>query len=92
MKHSRLVFGAILALFAFAANALGVDISHIATAGLAFGMVGEVGVDMKAVIEAGLKAQGDKLQAAIEKFEGQLAEKGKVDTEVKGEVRELSEQ
>jgi hypothetical protein len=30
MKHSRLVFGAILALFAFAANALGVDISHIA--------------------------------------------------------------
>ena len=92
MKHSRLVFGAILALFAVAANAFGVDISYIGAAGRAMGMMGEVGVDMKAVIEAGLKAQGERLQAAIDKFEGQLAEKGKVDTETKGEVRELSEQ
>jgi len=92
MKHSRLVFGVVLALFAVAANAFGFDVTHLAAAGLAVGMVGEMSVDMKALIEAGLQAQGERLQKAIEKFEGQLAEKGKVDTETKGEVRELSEQ
>lgn len=48
-------------------------------------------MELKDIIEAGLKAQEVKLSAAIEKFEGQLKEKGNVDTEVKGEVRALSE-
>jgi HK97 family phage major capsid protein len=48
-------------------------------------------MELKDIIEAGLAKQEVKLQAAIEKFEGQLKEKGSVDTEVKGEVRELSE-
>ncbi|MGL4681260.1 MAG: phage major capsid protein, partial [Plesiomonas shigelloides] len=37
-----------------------------------------------------LKAQEQKLEASIQKFEGQLAEKGKVDSEVRAEVKELS--
>ena len=49
-------------------------------------------MELKDIVEAGLKAQGEKLQQAIDKFEGQLKEKSTVDTEVKGEVRELSEQ
>lgn len=49
-------------------------------------------MELKDIVEAGLKAQGEKLQAAIDKFEGQLKEKNSVDTEVKSEVRELSEQ
>lgn len=49
-------------------------------------------MELKDIIEAGLKSQEVKLQSAIEKFEGQLKEKGNVDTEVKGEVKELSEQ
>lgn len=49
-------------------------------------------MELKDIIEAGLAKQEEKLQAAIEKFEGQLKEKGNVDTEVKGEVKELSEQ
>jgi HK97 family phage major capsid protein len=49
-------------------------------------------MELKDIIEAGLKSQEVKLQAAIDKFEGQLKEKGNVDTEVKGEVKELSEQ
>lgn len=48
-------------------------------------------MELKDIVEMGLKAQEAKLAAAIEKFEGQLKEKGNVDTEVKGEVRELSE-
>jgi HK97 family phage major capsid protein len=48
-------------------------------------------MELKDIIEAGLSQQEQKLQAAIDKFEGQLKEKGNVDTEVKGEVRELSE-
>jgi len=51
----------------------------------------EIKMELKDIIEAGLAKQEVKLQAAIEKFEGQLKEKGSVDTEVKGEVRELSE-
>jgi HK97 family phage major capsid protein len=48
-------------------------------------------MELKDIIEMGLKAQEAKLEKAIERFEGQLKEKGNVDTEVKGEVRELSE-
>ena len=48
-------------------------------------------MELKDIIEAGLKAQEVKLQAAIEKFEGQLKDKGTVDAEVKNEVRALSE-
>ena len=48
-------------------------------------------MELKDIIEAGLKAQEVKLAAAIDKFEGQLKEKHAVDTEVKNEVRELSE-
>jgi HK97 family phage major capsid protein len=48
-------------------------------------------MELKDIIESGLKANEAKLAAAIEKFEGQLKEKSSVDTEVKGEVRELSE-
>jgi len=49
-------------------------------------------MELKDIIEAGLKAQEQKLQAAIEKFEGQLKDKDSVDSEVKAEVKELSEQ
>lgn len=49
-------------------------------------------MELKDIIEAGLKAQGEKLEVAINKFEGQLKEKSTVDSEVKNEVRELSEQ
>lgn len=48
-------------------------------------------MELKDIIEAGLKAQEVKLQAAIDKFEGQLKDKGSVDAEVKNEVRALSE-
>jgi HK97 family phage major capsid protein len=48
-------------------------------------------MELKDIIEAGLAKQEQKLQAAIDKFEHQLKDKGNVDTEVKGEVRELSE-
>ena len=48
-------------------------------------------MELKDIIEAGLKAQEAKLEKAIEKFEGQLKEKGSVDTEVKGEVKHLAE-
>lgn len=48
-------------------------------------------MELKDIIENGLKAQETKLAAAIEKFEGQLREKGSTDTEVKSEVRTLAE-
>lgn len=48
-------------------------------------------MELKDIVEAGLKAQEVKLQAAIDKFEGQLKDKGSVDAEVKNEVRALSE-
>lgn len=48
--------------------------------------------EIKSLVETGLKSAGEKLDAAISKFEGQLAEKGKVDTETRNEVRELAEQ
>lgn len=54
--------------------------------------------DLQQALEGFMKSQSDKLaaiesktDAAIEKYHGQLAEKGKVDTEVKNEVRELTE-
>ena len=49
-------------------------------------------MELKDIIEAGLSAQEKKLALAIEKFEGQLSEKGKIDSEVRNEVKELSEQ
>jgi len=49
-------------------------------------------MELKDIIEAGLQAQAKKLDAAIEKFEGQLSEKGKVDNEVRDEVKHLSEE
>ena len=49
-------------------------------------------MELKDIIDAGLTAQERKLDAAIAKFEGQLKEKNTVDTEVRGEVRELAEQ
>lgn len=48
-------------------------------------------MELKDIVEAGLKAQEIKLEAAIQRFEGQLKEKGSVDTEVKGEVKHLAE-
>lgn len=54
--------------------------------------------DIQETLETFIKSQDEKLKAveaktaqAIEKYEGQLAEKGTVDTEVKGEVRALAE-
>ena len=47
--------------------------------------------EIKSMVESGLKSVGAKLDAAIAKFEGQLSEKGNVDTEIKNEVKELSE-
>lgn len=49
-------------------------------------------MELKDIIDAGLTAQEKKLDAAIAKFEGQLKEKSNVDTEVRNEVKELSEQ
>jgi HK97 family phage major capsid protein len=47
--------------------------------------------EIKSLVETGLKSVQDKLEASIAKFEGQLAEKGKVDTETSAEVKALSE-
>jgi HK97 family phage major capsid protein len=49
-------------------------------------------MELKDIVETGLKAQEAKLEAAIEKFEGQLQEKGKVDSEVKAEVKTLADE
>lgn len=48
-------------------------------------------MELKDIVEAGLKAQEQKLQSAIDKFEGQLKYKENIDTEVRNEVKELSE-
>lgn len=48
-------------------------------------------MELKEVIEAGLKSTGEKLDAAIKKFEGQLDEQGKADGEIKAEVKALSD-
>ena len=47
--------------------------------------------EIKAALEAGLKAQGEKLQGAIDKFHGQIEEKGKADSETRAEVTALAE-
>jgi HK97 family phage major capsid protein len=47
--------------------------------------------DIKEVVEKGLKEVKTKLESSIEKFEGQLEEKGKVDKETRDEVKQLSE-
>jgi HK97 family phage major capsid protein len=47
--------------------------------------------EIKEVVEKGLTEVKGKLEASIAKFEGQLAEKNKVDSEVKAEVKQLSE-
>lgn len=47
--------------------------------------------EIKSAIESGMKALDDKLQAAITKYEGQIAENGKAAKEVKDEVKALSE-
>src|SRR5690606_38405377 len=46
---------------------------------------------MEMEIKQALDAHGKAIDAAIEKFEGQLAEKGKVDDEIRAEVKALSE-
>jgi HK97 family phage major capsid protein len=47
--------------------------------------------EIKEVVEKGLNEVKGKLEASIAKFEGQLAEKNKVDSETKAEVKQLSE-
>lgn len=49
-------------------------------------------MELKDIIETGLKAQERKLQEAIDKFEGQLRENGSVQTEAKSAVQKLSEE
>lgn len=48
-------------------------------------------MDMEKELKQALEAHGKAIDAAIEKFEGQLAEKGKVDDEIRAEVKALSE-
>jgi len=48
-------------------------------------------MDMEKELKQALDAHGKAIDAAIEKFEGQLAEKGKVDDEIRAEVKALSE-
>jgi HK97 family phage major capsid protein len=49
-------------------------------------------MELKDIVEAGMTAQNSKIDAAIAKFEGQLAAKGNVDTEVRGEVKALTDE
>lgn len=49
-------------------------------------------MELKDIVEAGLKQTEIKLESAIAKFEGQLGEKSKVDSETRGEVKELADQ
>lgn len=46
---------------------------------------------MEVELKQALDAHGKAIDAAIQKFEGQLAEKGKVDDEIRNEVKALSE-
>lgn len=48
-------------------------------------------MDMEKELKQALDAHGKAIDSAIEKFEGQLAEKGKVDDEIRSEVKALSE-
>lgn len=47
--------------------------------------------EIKSVVEAGLKSVEQKLESAIEKVNGQVAENGKASTEALSEVKSLSE-
>lgn len=47
--------------------------------------------DIKSVVESGLKAVETKMDAAIEKVNGQIAENGKASTDAVNEVKSLSE-
>jgi HK97 family phage major capsid protein len=49
-------------------------------------------METQEILEKGLKDIEAKLEKSVEKFEGQLAEKGKIDTETKDEVKALSEE
>ena len=49
-------------------------------------------MELKDVIETGLKSVETKLSAAIDKFEGQLIESGKADGEIRNEVKSLADQ
>jgi HK97 family phage major capsid protein len=48
--------------------------------------------DIKALVEKGLGEVKTKLETSIEKFEGQLKDKDKVDTETREEVKSLAEE
>jgi HK97 family phage major capsid protein len=48
-------------------------------------------MEVQEILEKGLAEVKSKLEASIDKFEGQLKDKDKVDTEVRNEVKELSE-
>jgi HK97 family phage major capsid protein len=48
-------------------------------------------MEVQEILEKGLNEVKSKLEASIDKFEGQLKDKDKVDTEVRNEVKELSE-
>lgn len=45
---------------------------------------------MQDILEKGLKGVSEKIDTSINQFEGQLAEKGKVDNEVRAEVKSLA--
>jgi len=47
--------------------------------------------EIKALVESGLAGVKSQLEKAMEKYDGQLAEKAKVDGEVKAEVKTLAE-
>ena len=49
-------------------------------------------MEIKEIIEAGLKKTSEKLEAAISTFDGQIKESGKAATEAKAEVKTLSEE
>ena len=48
-------------------------------------------MELKDIIEAGLKKTSEKLDAAIATFEGQVKENGKAATEAKDAVQKLGE-
>lgn len=48
--------------------------------------------EIKAALETGLKSVNDKLNSAIEKYEGQIKENGKVSQEAKDAVKALSDE
>lgn len=49
-------------------------------------------MEMKELIETGLKAHENKLNDAIQKYEGQVQEAGKATTEIRAEVKTLADQ